>query len=648
MVSQNLGRVSLVPRGDWEEGVAYRRLDLVGDGAGSSYIARRDNSDPLTVAGSWMLVAARGQALTFEMLTPEQVSELQRPAAEAAARIDETNEAYKRQVKDQEASFSQAQEARSKAFEDAQSSREADFSESQSQRQQAFERSERERDAGEAERIEAERGRETAEEARASAETSRESAESERKSAEEKRERDFASAKAAADSAAASATAEASKAESAAAAATTAAGEANTAAGKADAATTSASAAAASANEAASKANSAAEAVSMATAGLSPEQLRAMVRLGTASRVLRPGDQISVPWKWGSYDLVLPFDVLHHFDGSDDAHPLLELADGSMVPAMMLGSHFYVPTGCQFDAKNALYLSEGGMPAGTYHLTVEVTVVWGTGISAAVGSTDYQFTLTKDAPAGSQLVWNAGYGEKPTAVQVFSGFSSSTPAETCAVTEGSGGTSLGTLTEVGSTEGMGNIQRSCYGSNRAKTSGGMAWLNARGTGWDSQRTPLSRPHSLAASPGFMSGFGDDFLGVLAPVLRRQESHPCDGGQVDEFPATFFPTTNREHYFNNYLSGTTAGYEAEGVPLDYWADLAAASGRTSPWQGWQTYPKLTTYSAADRTTASGYVWSGSAGRNASSAANEGCVTPSGNLTSTSASSGGVFAPACAIW
>ena len=60
-VTQKLGRVAIVPRGEWDAVTAYDRLDVV-TSDGSSYMAVRDvpAGTPVTDAASWQLVASAG------------------------------------------------------------------------------------------------------------------------------------------------------------------------------------------------------------------------------------------------------------------------------------------------------------------------------------------------------------------------------------------------------------------------------------------------------------------------------------------------------------------------------------------------------------------------------------------------------------
>ena len=87
MITENLGKISITPKGQWVAGT-YERLDLVTD-AGSSYLSLKDeNSSILTVTADWLLVAEKGDAFEYSDFTPAQIAELQQPAADAIASIE--------------------------------------------------------------------------------------------------------------------------------------------------------------------------------------------------------------------------------------------------------------------------------------------------------------------------------------------------------------------------------------------------------------------------------------------------------------------------------------------------------------------------------------------------------------------------------
>lgn len=387
-------------------------------------------------------------------------------------------------------------------------------------------------------------------------------------------------------------------------------------------------------------------------AGLSPSvsemgyaDMQRLVRAKKAAANIAVGDQVLVAASGNGFDGVYRLDVLHHFDGSDDNHPLLEFADGHKGPGMMLGWHSAIPYAICFEPKEAFLCAQANLAAGTYHFTVAVTTKWGTGFAAEVGSKTYQFTLPQPLAKGGQLVWNASYSAKLTSATAYNGVTDQAARFTVAISEGSGGTDLGTMSENKSSAGLNNIQRSCEGSNRWKTSHLRAVLNAEGA-VSQGGSQFARPWPFAGKPGLIQTLDPAFVSVLANVKTRQEAHPFDGGAVEEVYDRVFPLSEREHYFNNYLSQTDSGYKAEGVPLDYWKAYAAANGRTGVWGGWGTYTELKVYDTAQTATSRG-VWLRSARRYVSNAGFAGCVHASGTVDGTGASYGSFAAPACVI-
>lgn len=384
------------------------------------------------------------------------------------------------------------------------------------------------------------------------------------------------------------------------------------------------------------------------------EGLSKLVKSGEASRYLPVGSQIITALSGNNFEVPsFAWDIVHHFDGSDDDHPLVTLESGEQVKGMMLQAHRTVPWAIVWDPKQAAIAVVGDMPAGTYHFTVKVTVKWSSGIAGEVGEKTYQFTTTQALSSGAQLVYSGGESTAPTlaSLQVFANNTSSTVVETCALSLGSSGTDLGVMTDATPSTNsqayakLNNIQRMIYGSNRWSTSQERVALNGVGT-IVQEGVEFDRLWSLAGSTGLLGCLPEEFVSVLGNVARSQELHPWDGGAIETVYDKMFPVSAREHYFNNYLSATSDGYKAEGVPLDYWKQLAAASGRASTWSGWNTYPELITYDSVALTTARN-VWLRSASRYAARATGVGCVYTSGNVNYANANGGYFAAPACII-
>lgn len=108
-----LGKVSITPKGTWNQDTAYERLDLVSF-IGGSFLSLTDNNTALlTDATEWMVIASKGEkgdAFTYtdftpeqlanlkgnkgdpflyEDFTPEQITDLKRPATDAAKEAKE-------------------------------------------------------------------------------------------------------------------------------------------------------------------------------------------------------------------------------------------------------------------------------------------------------------------------------------------------------------------------------------------------------------------------------------------------------------------------------------------------------------------------------------------------------------------------------
>ena len=469
-------------------------------------------------------------------------------------------------------------------------------------------------------RIKADAAAKAANEAKAAVEANeeqRKTGEAMRVSNEETRESEFAKAKKAAEAA--------NKAKELADDATELA---NTAAGNADEATSSAT-------EAARKANAAAEAVSVATLGISPQQLRAMVRMGRAADVLRIGDQVNSTFTWEGREYPIAYDVGHHMDGRDDDHPLVTLADGSQVPALFLVAHNALPMAVPFDSKEAVFSPDENLEPGTYCFDIEVNYVWGTGVAGAKGTTTVHFTSAKEWPAGCQAVWNASYGAKATSLTVYDKFTD-VVIETVTLSKGAAGRSLGKVSEAINGP-FNNLERACEGSGDYATSGLRAWLTSETSDWNVQQTAWDRPHALAGKPGFLACIPADLRAVLGAISVKTQRHQIDGGDIFEGFDRAFILSARQHYFANYLGATGDGFAAEGVPLDYCKAIAAAHGRTSPYPGWVKYPELITYDLANPTVAV-TRWERSAYRYAANAYGAGFVNSDGGVSYTGAAYG----------
>lgn len=103
-----LGKVSISPKGAWNQNTTYEKLDLVSFLGGSFLSLADNNTAPLTDATKWMVITSKGEkgdpftfedftaeqlatlkgdkgdSFTYNDFTPEQVAELKQPAVDAA------------------------------------------------------------------------------------------------------------------------------------------------------------------------------------------------------------------------------------------------------------------------------------------------------------------------------------------------------------------------------------------------------------------------------------------------------------------------------------------------------------------------------------------------------------------------------------
>lgn len=306
-------------------------------------------------------------------------------------------------------------------------------------------------------------------------------------------------------------------------------------------------------------------------------EIHEIVRAGEAENVFSYGDQINVNYNNGTTDYVIPFDIVHFGN--------VVLQDEETVPGMYIQSH-YAMQPCAFDGNEAFYVDYDGttfadLPPGTYHFTMGNS--WGSNV---VAGKVYQFTTTQAGKFFQFGTASSTIGQLPDIVPanwrvlVFADQTSTTPLERVELTEGSGGTDLGTLSssQKYSTTGMNNMQRASYGYNRYGQSAMEQWLNssANAGSWWTPKNPFDRPpDQLASLPGFMKGFDEEFLNILKPVRVRTALNTVldsDIATYEDVYNTFFPASIEEEYIVPQLAGT------EG---DYWEYWKRRLGRTTP-------------------------------------------------------------------
>lgn len=359
--------------------------------------------------------------------------------------------------------------------------------------------------------------------------------------------------------------------------------------------------------------------------------IKAVVAAGNAPAVFPVGTQLVNTYtaKDGkAYDC--PWDVVK----TDD---IAEGETGTTAPAMVLQMHYASLEDIQFSAYQAFFVvPEAGLVAGTYN--VKMGLDWGTNVK---NGTVYQFTLTKNAPAGARL---AGFYNAPDVapanwkVCVYKDQQKSELLETCNVSAGSAGTNLGTFLAKpnGNLNGLHPVG---YGDNRWHKSAYRQYLNsdaAAGGWWTPQDEWDMKPDQADTVPGFLAGFSDDFKAALTrvKVVTYGNAVTDDGSAVVTYDKIFLPSL-QEIYCSPQVSGEGTGY------WPYWKER---TGAKTPQALWQTYPLRITRDLAQRTVGRGLRLR-SAGRSNGYGAFG--VTSSGGVNTWAAVYAHRCAPACEI-
>lgn len=314
--------------------------------------------------------------------------------------------------------------------------------------------------------------------------------------------------------------------------------------------------------------------------------IKAVVAAGNAPAVFPVGTQLvnTYTGKDGkAYDC--PWDVVK----TDD---IAEGETGTTAPAMVLQMHYASLEDIQFSVYQAFYVvQESGLAAGTYN--VKMGLDWGTNVK---NGPTYQFTLTKNAPAGARLTgfYNAP-DTAPTSwkVYVYKDQNKSELLETCNVSAGDAGMNLGTFLAKpnGKLNGLHPVG---YGDNRWYKSAYRQYLNsdaAAGGWWTPQDEWDMKPDQADTVPGFLAGFSDDFKAALTrvKVVTYGNNVTDDGSAVVTYDKIFLPSLE-EIYCSPQVSG-------EGTYWPYWKER---TGAKTPQALWQTYPLRITRDLAQRT------------------------------------------------
>ena len=346
-------------------------------------------------------------------------------------------------------------------------------------------------------------------------------------------------------------------------------------------------------------------------------------RNGMIPKILNYGDQILEKWKATAANQ--EYDFPWQYTHSEN----VELEDGEVIPGTFLEAHYTTPFGLQF-SNRAFLRCPDGLAAGTYHLMLQQN--WGNNAKA---NTYWQFTLTKDVPAGGSVY---GFTQMPdVAPSNWKATSYAadgiTTIETVAVTSGSDGTDLGTMQYATRNGNLNSMQESAYGWNRWKYSAARQWLNStqpKGKWWTKQDDWDIAPSQLAAKDGFLCGMPADMLAALKTVKVTTLANTVnDGGVTDiTYDRVFLASMSQ---MNVNMS------KEEGTVHEYWQ---RRTNSKTPIEPWKTYPIMIRYSAANHTSPQ-IVFSRSANRG--NAHTVMYVNPSGNVGNTGAWYSYAYAP-----
>lgn len=344
------------------------------------------------------------------------------------------------------------------------------------------------------------------------------------------------------------------------------------------------------------------------------------------------GDKFSNIWKDTNnsnkeYDNPLR---INHFENG------LELENGTTVDGMWLQTVYAHLKGVQFSHQQAFYVSDEGMTAGTYCIGFDYT--WGS--NGYVNKGDYwNFTLTKDVPAGGRLAGFYGAPDQPQTnwkVYVYSADGKTVLETVSIVNKGQEGTLLGVMSAYGD-ENLNGIQQMAYGDNRYATSAIRQYLNSdkpKGEWWTAQTKWDIAPDQLSQIDGYLCGMDPELLAVLKPVkVVTYCNTVTTTGQKQIKDITYDKVTLislEQMYVNPQIAG-------EGGVHEYYKEL---NGTSTKFQQWQTYEILKTFAIENHTSPQNVrLRSVSRGY----ASNTWTVYSSGNVNGNGASSASRLAP-----
>lgn len=305
------------------------------------------------------------------------------------------------------------------------------------------------------------------------------------------------------------------------------------------------------------------------------------------------GDKFSNIWKDTNdsnkeYDN--PLRINHFEDG-------LELEDGTTVNGMWLQTVYAHLKSVQFSHQQAFYVSNEDMTAGTYCIGFGVT--WGS--NGYVNKGDYwNFTLTKDVPAGAKFAGFYGAPEQPQTnwkVYVYSADGKTVLETVSTVNKGQEGTLLGVMTAYGD-ENLNGIHQMVYGDNRYATSAIRQYLNSnksKGEWWTAQTKWDIAPDQLNQIDGYLCGMEPELLAVLQPVKVVTYCNTVTATGQKQVKDITYDKVTLISLEQMYIEPQIAG---EGEVHEYYKEL---NGTSTKFQQWQAYEILKTFAVESLTS-----------------------------------------------
>lgn len=276
--------------------------------------------------------------------------------------------------------------------------------------------------------------------------------------------------------------------------------------------------------------------------------------------------------------------VMDFIEGNQTSKGNIKIHDNTKQYGMILQSEKLLYN-LQNDNTEAFYYNNTGaaLPAGTYHVTLgdNYDTTYG-------GGATYQFTLTKEVPAGGQIVWPWAYNQQAANAKIstYASGSDRTALESgVVVTAGTGGTDLGTvLIAVQESAGLNSIHRMRYGSNKWSESAMRQHLNSAkvaGQVW-SPKSHWDRPPSWDASTaGFMHGLDPEFVKICADVelLTALSTAAGDTTTIEGSAGTGYETTV-DKFFLPSRPEVFGGGDNASDKGDAWQYYSANSDKSS--------------------------------------------------------------------